>query len=179
LIFPALSGYKDDPGLLYPQPELLKLDLGCNTLQIENLCNGQYVLLAPYVWNPHDKAFPKARLRFKPGFSTDFGSTPRGTWNLFPPIGTFRDPDFLGHDGLYATQYFEWDHAYKIIRDTKACRAECDWRLLEALEADGDTWVSRNTIWSAVKVGGGSVWATHTPEGVAAARTLVETIKVP
>jgi hypothetical protein len=213
LIFPALSGYKDDPGLLYPQPELLKLDLGGNPICLEDLENGEYVLTQDLICNPCDKEFPKARIRIKAGFATDGGSVPKIAWNVFPPIGTFRDRSFLLHDALYASNYYQagfesmplrhdmryltesylthvgttldlrldrgvWT-PYKIIEDSSACRAECDWRLLESLAAVGDSWAARNTIWSAVKVGGGSVWATHTPEGVAAARTLVETIKVP
>jgi len=174
--FPALATFKDDPQLLDAKPQLLKLDIG-NSLQVEDLTTGEYVLLAPFLYNPCDARFPKARIRIKPGFVTDFGSTGAAR-GIYPSIGTFRDQSFVGHDGMYASNYFQWLEAYKLIADSSACRAECDWRLLESLQAAGDTWFNRNAIWSAVKLGGGSVWDKHTPESIAAARTLIETVEV-
>ena len=178
--FPALSSYKNDPGLLDVKPKLFKL-VSSDSIQhpkIEDLLTGEYVLIEDYVCNPCDAAFPKARIRIKAGFITDFGTTgpARG---IYPPIGTLRDISFLLHDGLYASQYFQWLEAYKVIADSDACRAECDWRLLESLQAAGDDWHNRNVIWSAVKLFGGSVWSAHTPESIAAARTLIATEEAP
>ena len=173
LNFPAFAGFADDPRLLDPKPKLFRLDSD-NSIQIEDLLNGEYVLLKDYLWNPADADYPDARIRIPAGFTTDFGSIPKLAQNIYPPIGTFRDPDFLGHDWIYATQYFEWlGVAYKVL-SSDACRAECDWRLLCSLQASGDSWASRNTIWSAVKVGGGSVWSAHTTESIGAARALLK-----
>ena len=146
-----------------------------NGIKIENLLNGEYTMLEDYLWNPHDAEYPDARIKIPKGFTTDFGSVPGIVQNVFLPIGTFRDPDFLGHDLLYGTEYFSWEGiAYKIIKEPSKNRAECDWRLLESLKADGDSWFSRNTIWSAVKVGGGFVWAKHNPESIEANRKLLK-----
>jgi endonuclease G len=145
-----------------------------NRVLIENLMNGEYILLANYIWNPWDARYPNARILIPKGFTTDFGSVPKLAQNVYPPIGTFRDKDFLGHDWLYGTEYFQWEEvAYKYVLNKSDNRAECDMRFLESLKGNGDNWISRNTIWSAVKLGGGAVWKQHTLASILANRKLL------
>ena len=146
---------------------------GIAGVKIENLMNGEYTLLEDFIWDPCDAEHPGTKIRIPAGFTTDFGSVPGMVQNIYPPIGTFRDQHFLGHDWLYGTEFFEWDEAYKKCPTAAKDRSECDWRLLEALKASGDSWFSRNVIWSAVKAGGGFVWAKHNSEAVQANRRLL------
>jgi len=84
------------------------------------------------------------------GFETDMASIPRALWNLYPPF----DPEYraatIVHDGIYAAELLT--------------RAEADWALLEAMQAQGSSWWTRNVFWSMVRTFGGAVWAEHTDE---------------
>jgi hypothetical protein len=81
-----------------------------------------------------------------PVWTTDYGSIPTVFQNLFKRDGDYG-PAYLLHDWLYASEAFD--------------RATCDWILLEALQELGAWWITRNTIYSAVRCGGGIVWANH------------------
>ena len=95
----------------------------------------------------------------KAGFETDLASIPRILWSLYPPF----DPEYRAaailHDGLYASELLP--------------RNECDWTLLEAMQAQGNSWWTRNVFYSAVRIGGSSVWAVHTDESRLEARSYV------
>jgi len=99
----------------------------------------------------------------KQGFETDLASIPRVLWNLYPPM----HPDYRGaailHDGLYSSELLP--------------RAECDWLFLSALQAQGNSWWTRNVFYSAVRGFGGSVWSKHTNESRAEARGFVSVIE--
>ena len=97
-------------------------------------------------------------LWIKRGFVTDGGSIPQWYQNVVAPLGIYLMA-FLAHDALYATEYLS--------------RAECDRILSELIQALGGNWWRRNTIWAAVRLGGGAVWSRHTVETIAAARRLV------
>lgn len=95
----------------------------------------------------------------KAGFKTDLASIPRLLWGVYPPF----DPEYRAaailHDGVYASELLP--------------RSECDWLLLEAMQAQGNSWFTRNAFYASVRVGGGSVWAGHSGETRAEARKSV------
>ena len=82
------------------------------------------------------------------GFETDLASIPQALWNIYPPF----DPEYRAaailHDGLYASELLP--------------RNECDWLLLEAMQAQGNSWWTRNVFYSTVRCFGGFVWDKHT-----------------
>ena len=95
-----------------------------------------------------------AQMLVSPVWTTDYGSIPRLFQNIFSP--TKYGGAYLLHDWLYACEKFP--------------RNQCDWILLEALQAESANWLTRNTIYSAVRAGGWAVWSKHDPNAVAALR---------
>lgn len=79
-------------------------------------------------------------------FRTDFASVPRVFWRVFPPWGKYGKAAVL-HDYLYAVQ--------------DRPRAECDKIFLEAMEVLAVSWISRHTIYHAVRLGGWLAWRGH------------------
>lgn len=73
------------------------------------------------------------------GFETDFASVPRGLWNIFPPFGRYSKAAVV-HDFLY--------------RRSGVPRELCDKIFLEAMEVLGVGWLTRSTIYSAVRLFG-------------------------
>ena len=102
----------------------------------------------------------------KAGLETDGGSIPRLVW---PAIGhPFQIPElaaFVLHDAEYMAELYT--------------RAECDWRMLCALQILKVRWTKRNTIYLAVRFGGGVVWASHRIADIFKARELVGYFKMP
>jgi hypothetical protein len=98
-------------------------------------------------------------LVIKAGFPTDLASIPKALWNIYPPF----DPEYRAaailHDGVYASELLP--------------RNEADWLLLTAMQAQGNSWWTRNVFWCSVRTFGGGVWKGHTPESVAEARKYV------
>lgn len=82
----------------------------------------------------------------RPVWSTDYGSIPTVFQNVFKRDGDYG-PAYVLHDWLYQSEMFD--------------RATCDWILLEALQELGAWWLTRNTIYSAVRSAGWSVWSGH------------------
>lgn len=141
---------------------------------IEDLLNGQYIVRKEIVFDIHDDDFPGARIVIPVGFKTDFGSIPRAFRGAIEGIGTPRDLVYLLHDWVYGTEYFGWlGVAYKTLAGASAIRCECDELLLMGCKMVGDDWLTRNTIWGAVRLFGGAVWGTHTPASIAANRALL------
>ena len=182
--FPGFKDFRADPGLLDPRPSLKLAAPDCgNAIQIEDLLTGEYVLLRDYLFNPFDAAFPDVRLRIPLGFTTDFGSIPRAFTNIYPKIGTFRDPCFLGHDWLYGTAFYEWittDPAllaagvsYKQCQGAYSDRLECDTRLLQSLAGNGDNLITRTPIYAAVRACGGSAWDSKSELTIQSNRMLL------
>lgn len=135
----------------------------CEKPELEKLLvNGEwdgssYVLVKDWHFAFKNKRIT-LEITIKAGFITDGGSIPCWyRWRL-NPVGKFLIA-FLVHDILYASEYLS--------------RSEADWILLELVEELGGNWVIRNIIWSAVRVGGASVYQAHTPESIGNARRLV------
>lgn len=74
------------------------------------------------------------------GFNTDLASIPRVFWNILPP----QRADFVGpailHDYMYDTMV--------------TSRLEADDILYWNLRAQGAMWITANTIWVGVRLGG-------------------------
>ena len=81
-----------------------------------------------------------------PGFVTDLASVPRIFWNILPPFGKY-DGAAIIHDYLYALQ--------------DRPRKNCDLILLEAMKTEGVSWITRETIYWGVRIGGWTAWLGH------------------
>ncbi|MDE2100118.1 MAG: DUF1353 domain-containing protein [Patescibacteria group bacterium] len=90
-----------------------------------------------------------------PNWTTDYGSIPMVFQNILRKDGRYA-PAYVVHDWLYSSEKFD--------------RATCDWILLEMLQELGAYWLTRNTIYSGVRIGGGFVWRNHDPAKVSALR---------
>lgn len=91
------------------------------------------------------------------GFVTDFASIPRLLWNLLPPTGSYGKAAVV-HDWLYrhcgmVTISTPLQHDVKGVTYS---RAECDEIFREAMEVLGVGWFTRQTIYRAVRMFGGS-----------------------
>jgi hypothetical protein len=75
------------------------------------------------------------------GFETDYGSVPRGLWNLFPPTEQHCACSYILHDFLYSTKYFN--------------RYICDQALLNGLKSLGISQIKCYAIYYGVRLGGG------------------------
>jgi hypothetical protein len=95
------------------------------------------------------------------GFVTDLASIPRWAWTLLPPDGPWVKAAVI-HDFLYQTKGTGvWKgHPSGNTRPAPYTRAEADGILREAMENRQVGIVSRNIIWTAVRVGGGGAWGT-------------------
>ena len=80
------------------------------------------------------------------GFLTDGASVPRIFWNIFSPFGNYF-PAALIHDYLYSKSS-TW----------LITRAEVDEIFLDAMKDVGVGWITRRTIYRAVRLGG---WASY------------------
>lgn len=83
------------------------------------------------------------------GLKTDLASTPRAIWWLYPPFGLYTGAAIV-HDYLYAKQPFP--------------RASCDVIFLEAMKADGVSWITSEIIYHAVRLFGWAAWNAHKKE---------------
>ena len=77
------------------------------------------------------------------GFETDFSSIPRVFRAIIPVLGLQNKPS-VWHDYMYV--------------EKPVSRKEADWLFLEALQSVGISWLKRNAMWAAVRIGGGKVW---------------------
>jgi hypothetical protein len=82
-------------------------------------------------------------IRVPEGFVTDGASVPRLFWSLLGPFGSYFSAAII-HDFLYS----EHNRIFP--------RQECDWIFLEAMAASGVGWLTRRTIYRAVRLGGAS-----------------------
>ena len=80
------------------------------------------------------------------GFITDFASVPRILWAIFPPYGRYGKSAVV-HDWLYKTGMYD--------------KKRCDEIFLEAMEVRGVSWITRNTLYYAVRVFGFIAWNKH------------------
>ena len=98
--------------------------------------------------------------RIPVGATTDGASTPRGTWNLYPPFGPYWNAAVL-HDAAYQNTLEKAVAGLTI--DNAADAADCQWSkanlekpdcdalLLEACELTQVDWLQRKIIFDAVK----------------------------
>lgn len=94
-------------------------------------------------------------IKIEAGLKTDLASTPRIVWNIFPPFGLYTGAAIV-HDNLYTKGMFN--------------RKKCDGILLEAMEVEGVSWLSRWTIYSQVRLWGWVAWGQHQKALLAATR---------
>ena len=85
------------------------------------------------------------------GFETDFASIPRAAWNILDPEDPIIAWPSVIHDYLYSCQGTLPD-GFTYNRET------ADAVLREAMEFCGASSVTRNAVYQAVRVGGGSHW---------------------
>lgn len=111
---------------------------------IEQINDEEYALVAEYTTQLPNGDY----LLVFPDFIYDGASIPRCLWSIIgsPFTGTHSRAAFI-HDVLYAAELYD--------------RSTCDWLFLELMQACGTSWWKRNAMWSAVRSGGGIVWANH------------------
>jgi len=115
---------------------------------MEKLLGGEWRLIKPVVYTTS----AGHRIEVPAGFLTDLASVPWGLWNVFPPAGDYT-PAAIIHDYLYERQG-------KVHEGPAYSRAECDSIFLEAMQDMGISWLRRNLMWLAVRVGGRHAWET-------------------
>jgi hypothetical protein len=113
---------------LFPSP--LRL---VRTAPRKAVVEGDFVFLSP----------SKGRIVVEDGFDTDYASTPRILWPLYPPDGKYTEAAVV-HDKLY------WDQPMT--------REEADAVFLEAMEALGVPWLRRHLLHKSVRIGGWAAW---------------------
>lgn len=94
------------------------------------------------------------RIEVEAGFDTDYASVPRAFWAIFPPDGDYTEAAVI-HDALY------WYQTAGLGRPA-ITRAQADAVFLEALASLGIGWLTRRTLYTAVRVGGWLPWSRNT-----------------
>lgn len=89
------------------------------------------------------------------GFLTDFASVPRAFWIIFPPDGEYTQAAVL-HDYLY--------YMKGCIKRKVYTRLECDKIFLEAMGVLGVPWVTRHSMYRAVRLFGWVPWGKRSEE---------------
>lgn len=82
------------------------------------------------------------------GFETDGASVPRVFWNVLPPL-----------EGDYAAAAVLHDYLYR--EPGNLSRADSDAVFREAMGVLGVGWLTRWTMWSAVRAGGWKPWNAY------------------
>jgi hypothetical protein len=93
------------------------------------------------------KPFRYQDIEVPAGFLTDGASVPRIFWSILYPFGSYF-PAALVHDYLYSKVSDHFTAARKIDRK------ESDKIFLEAMKDVGVDWLTRHTIYRAVRLGG-------------------------
>lgn len=99
------------------------------------------------------------------GFRFDYASIPQAVQNVIPKMGPWN-PGAALHDWLYRSNWFGNGSMKEIARK------RCDLLLLEAMEEFQVDELTRNTIYDAVRVGGGSSYYDADKEARSTARAL-------
>lgn len=84
------------------------------------------------------------------GFVTDFASIPRLFWNIMPPWGKYGKAAVV-HDFLYR-------FGGKIGGGKRLSRSTCDGIFRDAMSVLGVPWITRSTMWGAVRAFGWAAW---------------------
>jgi hypothetical protein len=88
------------------------------------------------------------------GYKTDFASVPRGFWGIIQTSGR-HNLATLVHDWLYDTQYSITEK-----KDWKKDRLFADREMLYWLKKSGVSWIKRQLMYYAVRLGGKSWFLT-------------------
>jgi hypothetical protein len=105
-------------------------------------CGKLWELLEPFTYYTDELPVEHA-IHVPAGFHTDFASTPRFLWWLFPPWGTYGKAAVI-HDFLYQTK--PWS------------RGRCDEIFLDGMTVLGVSWTTRTTMYGAVRAFGWMAW---------------------
>jgi len=112
-----------------------------------------FTLSEPFTYNDPEKG---VCVIVEKNFTTDFNSTPRGLWNLFPP---WEYPEAaIVHDWLYRNPIgpYYWKGAIPLIIEFN--RKECDDLHRRILDIEGASWVKRQSMWIGIRAGGWKPW---------------------
>jgi len=88
------------------------------------------------------------------GFETDLASVPRIFWSVLPPFGRYAKAAVV-HDWLYVYQPAVLSPGKGYVRIT---RAQADGIFRRIMEEAGVDFITRWTMYGAVRIGGGSYW---------------------
>lgn len=80
------------------------------------------------------------------GFETDLASVPRVFWSIFPPFGEYTSAAIV-HDYLYSK-----------YNNLAINRTLADKIFLYAMKKFGVDWITRTSMYMAVRVGGSGAW---------------------
>jgi len=108
-------------------------------LRVEHVAAGQWRLTEPLCYRGRKDFFTVPA-----GFITNFASTPRLLWPLFPPDG-----------GHYTRGSVLHDHAYT---EKKISRWDADGLFRRILREEGEPWWRRWMFWLGVRLGGWWAW---------------------
>ena len=116
-----------------------------NALQIQDdpKQEHKFVLITPFIVH-----YRKKTIVIPAGFWTDFASVPRMFWSILPPFGEYTRAAVL-HDFLYYAQN---------INGLPITRAWADKAFLDGMKYLGVNWITRYTMYSAVRMGGIFAW---------------------
>jgi hypothetical protein len=109
-------------------------------------------LLDPLYWMA-DSGDTSPMITVPAGFETDLASIPRLARGLIPSSGPWQRAAVI-HDWLYATQG-SWGLAPPHFKLT---RAQADNVFRDAMAAAGVNWITRQAMWTAVRIGGWKGW---------------------
>jgi len=93
--------------------------------------------------------YPAYGITVPAGYTTDFASTPKFIWNIYPPGGYYTHSAVL-HDYMYDCHHAGND----LVPDRKTA----DKRLIEQMKRDGVGWRTRITFYVFVRLFGGAYW---------------------
>lgn len=118
---------------------------------------GAYILRPPVIYTLPDGR----QLLIRKGFIFDGGSVPRFFWRAIAhPLDHEMIRAFLLHDGFFGSELVSRDESDEHLRGFMK-------------DYDNIGFAKRNAVYAGVRIGGGSVWAKHTPESIAKAREYV------
>jgi len=116
-----------------------------NPLDIRDNDDGTWVILHDFDYDIGELGGEK--IIVKSGFPTDFASTPRFLWRIFPPYDPlYRKPAVI-HDWLYAKQDYD--------------KAIADAIFLEAMKVRGVGYFRRYCVYWGVHAFGSKAWNEH------------------
>lgn len=115
-------------------------------LQVGRFKDPMYFLLKSISWTPNKGQEQYAAVEVPVGFVTDFASVPRAFWSFLRPDGDYAYAAVI-HDYLYWTQARPREAADQVLR--------------MAMQDFGIERAVIETIFRAVRAGGGSAWSQN------------------